>query len=102
MNMPPPGGFFMPKERPPMPDEKLQTLAELSTRATYTGAGTAVIFGLTFNEVMAALGLVVAILGYVTNAYFKREQNKLLKNLTSQHREGDIPKALEIINSDSD
>jgi hypothetical protein len=94
--------FFTPIERPSMPDDKIQVIADVSSKVTYTGGGTAFLFGFAFNEVIAALGLIVAILGYFTSAYFKREQNKILKNLTAQHREGDIPKALEIINSDSD
>lgn len=85
-----------------MPQEKIEAIANMSSKVTYTGAGTAVIFGLTVNEVVALLGLIMGILGFLTNAYYKRRQMKLIEKLAERNSNLDVVKALEIINKAGD
>jgi hypothetical protein len=85
-----------------MPQEKLEAIAEIGSKATYTGAGTAILFGLTVNEVVALIGLALAGLGYITNAYYKRRQMALLERLAEKNPNIDVVKAFEVINKAGD
>jgi hypothetical protein len=85
-----------------MSDEKIQTIADIGSKVTYTGAGTAIIFGLTVNEVVALIGLCVAVLGYLTNAYYKHRQMDLLEKLAQKNTNIDVVKAFEVINKAGD
>lgn len=49
--------------------------ATVATKATYTGGGTAALAGLTANEWLAIAGVVVAVLGFLTNLYFQRRRD---------------------------
>lgn len=48
------------------------TAAAIASKATQAGAGAAVFGGLTANEFAAFGGLIVAVLGLLVQAYFKR------------------------------
>lgn len=72
------------------------TAATLGTKATYTGGGTAVVGGLTSNELLTIIGVVIALLGFLTNFYFQhrrdqreaREHQRRMAKLVS--RPGDL------------
>jgi uncharacterized membrane protein YGL010W len=85
-----------------MTEEKLQAVAEVASKVTYTGAGTAILFGLTVNEVVALIGLIMGVLGFVTNAYYKRRQMALLERLAQSNPNIDLVKAFEVINKSGD
>lgn len=54
-------------------------VTKTATAATYGGAGNAIAFGLTANEwsVVGVIGgLIIALLGYFTNLYFKRRADR--------------------------
>jgi hypothetical protein len=89
-------------ERADMPQEKLEAVAEIGSKVTYTGAGTAIVFGLTVNEIVALIGFLMGVLGYVTNAYYKRRQMKLLEKLAEKNPNIDVVKAFEVINKVGD
>ena len=48
-----------------------ETIAATAAKVSYSGAGGAVIFGLTANEVAALGGLVIAFLGLIVTIIFK-------------------------------
>ncbi len=81
-----------------MKQEIAEALGNGASKVQYTGAGAAIAFGLTANEVAALGGLVIAIIGYVTNLYYKRKNSKLLEDIATHHRKGDIPEGLEKLN----
>jgi hypothetical protein len=85
-----------------MTEEKLQAVAEAASKVTYTGAGTAILFGLTVNEVVALIGLIMGVLGFITNAYYKRRQMALLERLAQTNPNIDVVKAFEVINKSGD
>jgi hypothetical protein len=89
-------------ERANMPQEKLEAVAEIGSKVTYTGAGTAIIFGLTVNEVVALIGLLMGVAGFITNAYYKRRQMALLEKLSQTNPNIDVVKAFEVINKSGD
>ena len=72
------------------------TAATFGTKATYTGGGTAVVGGLTSNELLTIIGVVIAVLGFLTNLYFQarrdyreeREHERRMAQLAS--RPGDL------------
>lgn len=72
------------------------TAATFGTKATYTGGGTAVVGGLTSNELLTIIGVVIALLGFLTNFYFQhrrdqreaREHERRMAQLAS--RPGDL------------
>lgn len=64
---------------------KVDVVASVTEKMTYGGAGTAVVFGLTANEINAFVaigGFVIVILTYITNVYFnyKRLQIESKRN----------------------
>lgn len=52
------------------------TVAAIANKVAYAGSGTAVIFGLTANEVAAVGGLIVAVLGVIVQWYYKRKSDR--------------------------
>ena len=54
-------------------------MEKAATAATYTGAGTAVFFGLTANEFAAVGGLVIALIGLLVNIWFKHQHLQIAK-----------------------
>ena len=46
-----------------------------ASKATYTGAGASVAAGVSGNDWMAILGLLVAIAGFAVNLYYKRKED---------------------------
>jgi heme exporter protein D len=46
------------------------------TKATYAGSGTALIGGLAANEWLAVVGVLIAVLGFLTNLYFQHRRDK--------------------------
>lgn len=49
--------------------------ATFGSKATYTGGGAAVIGGVTSNELLTIVGVVVAVLGFITNLYFQHKRD---------------------------
>lgn len=54
-------------------------MEKAATAATYTGAGSAVFFGLTANEFAAIGGLAIALIGLLVNIWFKHQHLQLAK-----------------------
>lgn len=52
------------------------TVAAIANKVTYAGSGTAVVFGLTANEIAAVGGLIVAILGVIVQWFYKRKSDR--------------------------
>lgn len=44
--------------------------SEVATKVQYTGAGTTVIFGLSLNELGVITGIIIGVLGFLTNWYY--------------------------------
>lgn len=56
----------------------MQDKVSTALQTVTTGGGaTALIGGLTFNEVMAVAGLIVAIAGFIVNWYYQHKKFKL-------------------------
>ena len=55
---------------------------KITTTTAYVASGSAVFFGLTANEFAAYVGAAVAVLTYLTNAYFKLRHLKLAEQQT--------------------
>lgn len=51
----------------------------VATATSYIGAGTAVVGGLNFNEWLALGGLIVAILGFIYNVWYKERLLKVAR-----------------------
>jgi MFS superfamily sulfate permease-like transporter len=47
--------------------------SDIATKVQYTGAGGAAFFGLTLNELGVLVGIVIAILGFLVNWYYKHK-----------------------------
>ncbi len=47
-----------------------------ASKATYTGAGASVAAGVSGNDWMAILGLLVAVAGFAVNLYYKRKEDR--------------------------
>jgi hypothetical protein len=68
-----------------------------STKTTYAGGGTALVGGLTANEWLTVIGVLIAVLGFLTNLYFQhrrdkreeREHKRRMDHMAS--RPGDLP-----------
>jgi len=58
-----------------MKHEAAQTITEVATRAQYGGSAIATIFSF-INQYAAAIGVVIAILGFCVNWYYKHKQDK--------------------------
>lgn len=48
-----------------------ETVADIGSKVTYAGGGSAFLFGMTANEVAAIGGLIIAAIGLVINVFFK-------------------------------
>jgi len=48
-----------------------ETVADVGSKVTYAGGGSAFLFGMTANEVAAIGGLIIAAIGLIVNAIFK-------------------------------
>lgn len=55
------------------------TMEKAATAATYTGAGSAVFFGLSANEFAAVGGLIIALVGLLVNVWFKHQHLQIAK-----------------------
>lgn len=56
-----------------------ETVADVGSKVTYAGGGTAFLFGMTANEVAAIGGLIIAVIGLVINVFFKWIGHRELK-----------------------
>jgi hypothetical protein len=61
-----------------MKQETLEATAAAAAKVTYTGAGSAVFFGLTANEFAALGGLFLALCGLIVNIIFKYIAHRVL------------------------
>jgi ABC-type proline/glycine betaine transport system permease subunit len=61
-----------------MKHESLEAASAVASKVTYTGAGGAVIFGLTANEVAALVGASVAVMSLIVNIVFKYLAHQVL------------------------
>ena len=52
---------------------------KVASVATYGGAGSAILFGLTANEFGAICGVLIGLIGLVANIYFKYQHLQLAK-----------------------
>lgn len=78
-------------------------VGNVADKVTFTGAGTAVVMGLTLNNIAALVGMAVAILGLLVSWYYKHKATRLLeRSLQEAHRPQDIPEALEKFNEHID
>jgi uncharacterized membrane protein len=55
-----------------------QTIAEIASKAQYGGSAAATVFYF-INQYAAAIGVVIAVLGFVVNWYYKHKAHKLLE-----------------------
>jgi uncharacterized membrane protein len=58
--------------------ETAQTVAEIATKAQYGGSAAATVFYF-INQYAAAIGVVIAVLGFVVNWYYKHKAHKLIE-----------------------
>jgi uncharacterized membrane protein len=63
-------------ERPSVKDPTGEVIASLASKATYSGGATAVVGGLTANEIAAFVGAAVAVLGLLVQIYFKARSDR--------------------------
>jgi hypothetical protein len=56
-------------------------IAKVASGTTYAGAATTVTSWLTLNNVGVVIGILVALAGYVTNAYYRRRDHELTARL---------------------
>ena len=52
------------------------TIAAVANKVSYSGAGAAVIGGLTANDIAAFGGLLIAVIGVVIQFYYKRKADR--------------------------
>lgn len=57
------------------------TIAAVAQKVTYSGAGAAVVGGLSANEIAAFGGLAIAFLGWLVNLYYKRKDDRRQEEL---------------------
>jgi len=65
-----------------MLDEKQQyaeTVTNYATSAQYLGGGGALIFGLNLNEVGVVVGILVGVLGFFVNVYYRHRAQLMLE-----------------------
>lgn len=60
----------------PVKDPTAEVIASFASKATYSGGATAVVGGLTANEIAAFVGAAVAVLGLVVQIYFKARSDR--------------------------
>lgn len=66
---------------------------KISSTAAYTASGSAIIFGLSANELAAMIGAVIAVLTFILNFWFKYQHLNLAKSqsvIDQLAREGKI------------
>jgi MFS superfamily sulfate permease-like transporter len=54
-------------------EQYAEQAADIASKVQYTGAGGAAFFGLTLNELGVLVGIVIAILGFLVNWYYKHQ-----------------------------
>lgn len=54
--------------------ETAHQIADAASKASHTGTVGAVIFGLSYSELGALLGLCVSVLGFLVNWYYRRKE----------------------------
>jgi hypothetical protein len=59
-----------------MKTETLDTLANVSSKVTAAGATTSVVGTFLINNMVGVIGLLIALLGYLTNTHYRRKANK--------------------------
>lgn len=59
-----------------MKTETIETIANVSSKVTTAGATTSVIGTFLINNMVGIIGLVIALAGYLTNAYYKHKASK--------------------------
>ena len=59
-----------------MPNPNPLVAAEVSSKATYGGAGTSVFGWMMSNEFAVLVGVVVAVAGFVLNWYYRHKEDK--------------------------
>lgn len=59
-----------------MKTETLDTLADVGSKVTATGAATSVVGTFLINNMVGIVGLLIALLGYLTSAYYRHKANK--------------------------
>ncbi len=57
-------------------EQTTQVIERSASVATYGGSSTAILFGLSANEVAALGGLVVAVIGLIVNVWFQWRRDK--------------------------
>lgn len=67
--------------------EHHDTIEKVASSATYVGGTSAVIGGMTANEIAAFGGLAVAIIGLIINSYYKHKSYKLLEKRTLKNED---------------
>lgn len=56
-----------------------ETVANYATQVQYYASGSAVFFGLTLNEIGLLVGIVVAVLGFFVNVYYRHRAQILIE-----------------------
>lgn len=59
-----------------MKTETLEAIADVSSKVTTAGATTSVIGTFLINNMVGVIGLVIALIGYLTNAYYKHKAHE--------------------------
>jgi len=57
----------------------MQLVTVIATMVQYTGSGVAVLFGLSLNEIGLLVGIIVAVLGFFVNVYYRHRTQILLE-----------------------
>lgn len=59
------------------PADNTAVIVKTATSVQYVGGAAAVYFGLTFNELMAAIGAAAAVFGFFVNWFYTHKRYKL-------------------------
>jgi hypothetical protein len=59
-----------------MQHETLETVAQTASKVTYVSSGGAILFGLTANEIAAFGGLIIGVLTWLVNFYYRRKSDR--------------------------
>lgn len=65
----------------PLNTEHINHVAEVSERVMYSGAASAIVFGLTASEIGILVGSVVGVAGFLVSWYYKHKAYVLKKGL---------------------
>lgn len=69
--------------------ESYNTMSDkITTTSTYVASGTAVVCGYTINEVAAMAGVIIALMTFILNAWFKWQHLKLAERRTEDIHDG--------------